>query len=234
MLFRSAMDKELSKVIMGQTLTAETSDKGGAYAQSKTHENVLADYQDSDQRLVKSVLERIAKIYAQINAPGVPAPGMDWFEEEDAKKEFADRDKTLSATGVKFTASYYQRQYNLQKDDFTIVAANNPPQPGKPTDSGQAGQFAEPGAVVFDAAQQALENMADTGITQASASLVKNEDLILQTVQESASYEEAMTKLLELYPRLSVDSLNTALEEALLAGEMFGVSQVKVKGGNNA
>lgn len=35
---RSAMDAEMSKVIMGQTLTAETSEKGGAYAQSKTHE----------------------------------------------------------------------------------------------------------------------------------------------------------------------------------------------------
>ena len=248
----SVMDKEISKVIVGQTLTAETSDKGGAYAQSKTHENVLADYQDSDQQLVKSVLNRIAKLYAEINSPGTEPPQMKWFEEEEPKKDFADRDKTLSATGLKFTRSYYRRQYNLADDDFDLQAGadsvgagckggvqtrpygthhngTNPngTSPYKPAPTPQA--FAEADAA-FTPEQQAVETLADDGIARAQRALAANEEAILKTVQNSSSYEEAMDKLLALYPSLSVEGVKTALEEALFAGMAFGVSQVRLPG----
>ena len=66
-----SMDAAMSKVIMGQTLTAEVGDKG-SYAVGKVHENVLHLYQSSDQKLVKTTLEDIAWLYGQVNAPGVP------------------------------------------------------------------------------------------------------------------------------------------------------------------
>jgi len=121
-----AMDAEISKVIMGQTLTAEIGDRG-SYAASKTHENVLDDYRQADQALVKGVMDTIAGLYRDVNAPGVPAPVFTWFETEDPQQDFAERDKTLTQGGrVRLTKSYYMRRYRFQEDDIEIVEAAQP------------------------------------------------------------------------------------------------------------
>lgn len=121
----SVMDKEISKVVVGQTLTAETSDTGGAYAQSKTHQDVLAAYQASDQALVRETMSRIAAIYTQVNSAGAAPPQFAWFEEDDPQQEFAARDKTLKETGVKFAKAYYVRRYGFKEDEIEVVEAGS-------------------------------------------------------------------------------------------------------------
>lgn len=79
---KTAMDAEMSKVIMGQTLTAEVADKG-TYAASKTHERVLDAYQEADARLVETAMNQVARIYAQLNTPGAPAPRFRFHEEDE-------------------------------------------------------------------------------------------------------------------------------------------------------
>ena len=118
-----AMNAEISKIIMGQTLTAEIGDKG-SYGASKTHENVLDDYRQADQALVKSVMDQIAEIYRDVNAPGAPAPVFTWFETEDPQQDFAERDKALTEGGrVRLTKSYYMRRYGFEEDDIEVALA---------------------------------------------------------------------------------------------------------------
>lgn len=137
---KTAMDSEMSKVIMGQTLTAEVGDKG-SLAAGKVHEDVLGDFRQGDQKLVKTAMENIARTYGQINAPGVPIPNFIWFEEEEPKKETAERDKTLTETGVKFKKNYFVRTYGLQDDDFDMTTpVPTPPEKDKETDDFAEGQ----------------------------------------------------------------------------------------------
>ena len=211
------MNAEISKVIQGQTLTTELG-KSGSYAAGKVHEGILEDYRQSDQKLVKTAIEEIAWLYGQINAPGVPTPVMIWMDEEDAKKEFSERDKLLTESGVRFTKSYYQRQYGLNDDDFEIVQD----QPGQSFSS-----FAETGGRnialdKFTPTQQALENMADKAIQQAAEAMKANEDKILNAIMSAESYEDAMQKLLELYPELDIDGLAGSLERAMLNAGLYG------------
>jgi len=221
----SVMDKEMSKVIMGQTLTAETSDKGGAYAQSKTHADVLADYQDSDQRLVKNVFERIAKLYAAVNASGVAAPTMDWFEEEDAKKEFAERDKTLSDTGVKFTKNYYQRQYDLQEDDFELdnstTAAGQGDNPTK-TGANAPQEFAEP-EDTSDLAELLTAKMA----VEADPEIALMVQTVRELVMSADSLEDIRDGLLGLYPEMHTEKLSQLMELALSGADLAGRMTVR-------
>ena len=49
-----------------------------------------------------------------------------------------------------------------------------------------------------------------------------NEDKILKAIMESASYEDAIQKLLELYPDLNIDGLAASLENAMLNAGIFG------------
>lgn len=117
---RSAMDAEISQVLMGQTLTAQVGENG-SYAASKTHAGVLDDYREADQRMVKSVMDEIGKTYRDINAPGVPAPVFSWFEIEDPQSDFAERDKTLADCGLKIKKAYYVRRYRFQDDEVEVA-----------------------------------------------------------------------------------------------------------------
>ncbi len=210
---KDAMDKEVSKVIMGQTLTAEVGDKG-SYAAGKVHEDVLDDYRESDQALVKTTMDEIATIYGQVNAPGVPTPKFIWFESEDPQKDFADRDKTITESGqVRLTKSYYMRRYGFQEDDIEIMdsTATATQQPGKQ-------EFAEPAG--FTAEQQAIEALVDHSLVKVDLTAV--EQSILEIVRNAASYEEAMEKLLELYPTMDMSSLREMAEQSMLAADLYG------------
>ena len=74
----------------------------------------------------------------------------------------------------------------------------------------------------FTPDQEALERLVDTVMTPASALLAGNEQAILEAVQSAASFEEAMQKVLELYPALSMDGLALELERAGFNADMFG------------
>lgn len=124
---KDAMDHEMSKVIVGQTLTSEPGEGGGgSYGLGKQHGETLEDIRAGDQKLIVSVMERISSIYAVVNGlhgregAGVEPPSFSWFEEDDPKKDFAERDKVVSETGVRFKKGYYVRQYGYKEDDFEI------------------------------------------------------------------------------------------------------------------
>ena len=205
------MNSEIAQVIMGQTLTAEIGDKG-SYGASKTHENVLDDYRRADQQLVKTTMEEVAGIYGQVNAPGVPAPTFSWFEEEDAKKDFANRDKVLTDGGLKLTESYYIRRYGFLKSDIAGV--------GEEKESlNKKADFSEIG---FVPEQQAVEDLADAVIPGAADGLKSNEELFIKIIEDSGSFDEAMQRLLEAWPALSMDDLAARLETTMLNAELFG------------
>lgn len=226
----AVMDGEISKAIMGQTLTAETSSTGGAYSQSKTHEEVLETYREADEKLVKTAMEEIAWLYGQINAPGVPTPTFDWWEEENPKKEFAERDKLLGEgdSRLRFTKTYYVRRYGLQEDDFELV---DPPAP-EPGPAAGGKEFAEGGE--FTPEQQALERLAEDGMTTGAAAFGANEELFVRLVRESSSYDEVMEKLLAAYPELTATALQESMEQVLLAGDLFGRWTVGQEGDDDA
>ncbi len=211
----NAMDAAMSKVIMGQTLTADVG-SSGSYAAGKVHENVLRLYQAADQKLVTSVFEDIAWHYGQINAPGVPSPLFTWFEEEDIQESRAARDNVLSQTmgrsGYRFTAGYFQKQYSLADDDIERI----------PEQTDQAPEFAEGGGRPSATWQAAVDDLAASAVEDASGAFKGNEDLLLKAVQESSSYEAAVEKLLALYPALETAEFEEMLGRAIAAADFYG------------
>lgn len=223
--FNGAMDAEISKVIMGQTLTAEVGDKG-SYAAAKTHENVLDVYREADQRLVKSTMDEIARIYAQVNAPGVPAPAFSWFEQEEPQKDFADRDKTLADSGVKFKKAYYVRRYGLKEDEFEVTDGLTGPA-GQTGLTGQkqnkAGDFAE---TTTD--QPGLDDLIeDKMAAEADKEIAAMVERVRELVMTAGSLEEIRDGLIDLYPRISDDQLARALSLGLTGAELAGRLDVR-------
>ena len=113
------MNTEISKAILGQTLTTEIGSTG-SYAASNTHMQVRQDIVDSDKKLVEGVINQLIQWIYEINFANVEVPVFELYEPEDVDLTLAQRDKILSDTGVKFTKEYFIKNYGLEEEDFDI------------------------------------------------------------------------------------------------------------------
>ena len=113
------MNAEISKAILGQTLTTEVGSMG-SYAAANTHMQVRKDIIASDQKLVESVINKLIRWIYEINFPNAEIPVFSMYEEEEVDLTLAQRDKVLSETGVQFTKEYFIKNYGLEEEDFEI------------------------------------------------------------------------------------------------------------------
>jgi phage gp29-like protein len=220
--FNGAMDAEISKVIMGQTLTAEVGDTG-SYAAAKTHENVLEVYREADQQLAKTTMDEIGKTYGAIRAPGVPAPTFSWFEEEEPRKDFADRDKTLADSGVKFKKPYYVRRYGLKEDEFEISDGGLRNADLTATAKGKSGEFAEDNPLSAIQDPQSLDDLLEDKLAaEADPEIDAMVAKVRELVMSAGSLEAIRDGLIGLYPQISDDQLAQALSLGLTGADLAG------------
>ena len=122
------MNAEISKAILGQTLTTEVG-ATGSYAAANTHMQVRQDIIDSDKKLVEEIINQLIKWIYEINYSNNDVPVFEMFAPEDVDLTLAQRDKILYDTGVKFTKEYFIKNYGLEDEDFEIredVIPSNP------------------------------------------------------------------------------------------------------------
>ena len=113
------MNSEISKAILGQTLTTEIGTTG-SYAASNTHMAVRQDIIDADKKLVEKTVNQLIQWIYEINFANAEVPVFELYEPEDVDLTLAQRDKILSDTGVKFTKEYFIKTYGLEEEDFDI------------------------------------------------------------------------------------------------------------------
>lgn len=222
---------EISKVLVGQTLSTELDSKGGSRAAAETHSSLRDEIVDADGKLVARVMNRLFAWITEVNlGPAVPAPKFKWVEESEPPREWS----LIAARAVRSMPGIVPKRWAYDKfgigeeyrDDTEMVAALQ----GDSGDefSGRPAAFARDDD--FTKEQQALEALADKSIGEAVSALADNEAKILAAVQGANSYEEAMDKLLALYPDLDVRQLDDVLARTLLAADMFGRATVQEEG----
>ncbi|MGE4402838.1 MAG: DUF935 domain-containing protein [Desulfobulbus sp.] len=212
---RNAMDAEISQVLMGQTLTAQVGETG-SYAASKTHEDVLEDYREADQRLVKDVMDEIGKIYRDINAPDTPAPVFTWFESEDPQADFAERDKALTESGLKIKKAYYVRRYGFNEDEIEVGEPEGG-QDKQPQKTGGKQDFAEGEGQT--SIEDALLAWAKEHSAQPAASMIDAAEQLLGQVE---SLEEFRDRLIELFAASEPEQLGEIMARLDLLGNLAG------------
>ena len=117
------MNSEISKAILGQTLTTEVNNKG-SYAASKTHMDVRKDIIDADKRIVERTLNQLIYWIYELNFAGQSdIPLFTMYEEEDVDLTLAQRDKILADAGVKFTKNYLMKTYGFEDKDIEVQEA---------------------------------------------------------------------------------------------------------------
>jgi len=221
-------NKEISKVILGQTLTTEVSKEGGSYAASKTHEGVREDIGDLDKKLAASVInEQIIRHLVSLNFSGAAAPVYDFFEEEAVKKELAERDKDLVEQGVRFKKHYYTRVYNIPDEEFEVGFPGRPapdsradrreaPAPESPPEAGAA----EHAEARPDPDQEAVDELIDGAAEQMTFEGLAAP--VIEAIEQAESFEEIRERLAELYGEMDGAEFEELLAQAIFAANMFG------------
>lgn len=208
-------DKEVSKALLGQTLTTDIG-SSGSYAASKTHSETKGAIIDSDRILVETVINQLIRWVDDLNfGQSGGHPSFVLYEEEDVDQNIADRDKTLTETGVKFTKMYYLRTYGFAEDEIEIAApaAETPAQP--PLELAESADR--------DEADDAADAVTDAQLQKSLEAALKP---VFGLMEQSDSFEDALGKLAGLYPRLNTAELEDTLARAMFVMETAGRLQI--------
>lgn len=222
---KDACNADISKAILGQTLTTELSSTG-SLAAAQTHNEVRKDIILSDARIIEETLNQIVRWTIDQNfGQDVIAPAFRFSEPEEVNKQLAERDTLLSGIGVRFTPKYIQRAYNLGEKDFTIV------------EPGPAPTFASsvaPDRIRHLHHSSSIKDLLDKAAASAFPPELQQKIMegllkpVFDLIEKGESLEEIYEKLGELLPELDTDELQEVLDRACAAADMYGNSGGKI------
>lgn len=213
-IFEKLIDKmnaEISKAILGQTLTTEIG-SSGSYAASNTHFAVRQDIIDSDRKLVEKTINQLLQWIYEINFTNQDAPVFEMYQEEDVDLTLAQRDKIISECGVKFTKEYFIKAFGYDAEDFEIIE-------NAPSDS-QFSQFKEEpeieGQVQID---ELFKFLSETELSSQAQKMLNPLISLLETCE---SFEDAKELLTD--KNLKSKQFEQSLQKALFLCELQGRS----------
>lgn len=200
---------EINIALLGQD---QTTDKDTNHASASAGLEVTDDIRDS--RIVESTFNLLIKWVVELNFGDVPAPKFELFKnEESGTKDQADRDKTLSDSGVKFTPQYWKRTYGLEDGDI-VETPQNPPMPSERasadfaehdhTDAGLIINTLAPDAGRLNAQGQAL-----------TAALVAE-------IQKGETEDNILDRLAEAFPNMDDADLQNELARVIFLSDLVG------------
>jgi phage gp29-like protein len=125
-----AANKEISKAVLGQTLTTDIG-KAGSCAAAQAHNLVREDLAAADRRRISACFNRLAAVWTLYNyGADVAPPAFEFVKDEDLQTDRAKRDAKLYAIGWRPKKSYIAREYEIPEEDFDIAKPPAAKEPG--------------------------------------------------------------------------------------------------------
>lgn len=200
---------EINVAMLGQNQTTE---KESNRASAEAGAEVTKDIRDGDAGIVASALNACIRLVVDLNfGVDVVAPLYELWEQEEIDKTLAQRDKSLTESGVRFTDAYWKRTYNLEDGD---LAAS--PEPAA------SSEFAEP------TLKPILDQVAlDQVITSLPAELLQEQSeqvtaSVIDALLRARTDTEALGLLAEAYPTMDDQALQENLTRLLFVANIWG------------
>lgn len=199
------MNGEISKAVLGQTLTTQMG-ANGSRAASETHKDVQDELTDADCDLLSEVIYQLSSWIVALNLPGARPPHV-WREkpdEEDLNTK-AERDGKVKALGFKPSLEYIQRTYG---DEWEAAAPVTTPAPGA--------AFAAPGD------GDAIDGLVEELLADWQPAMRPTIDQIMKAAEASADTEQFLARLADLAVNLDLTELVDALAKGTFAAYAAG------------
>ncbi|MDR2048006.1 MAG: DUF935 domain-containing protein, partial [Treponema sp.] len=247
-----ASNKEISKAVLGQTLTTDIG-SAGSYAAAQAHNLVRQDLAASDRRRISTCFNRLASVWTFYNyGAGVLPPAFEFVKDEDLQKDRAERDAKLYAIGWRPKKTYIEREYEIPGEDFDIpenaaqgmqnrtaarrfascpcgcggsIAKHNFFQECKPSlfASKEEKQKAKDRRLINEFAKQMLEAGQDE--------IDKSVEAYADALGTADDYEDAFEALVSAYKKRSLDDFTSIIDNVRFAAQGIGEAS---EGGRHA
>jgi phage gp29-like protein len=232
-----AANKEISKAVLGQTLTTDIG-KAGSYAAAQAHNLVREDLAAADRRRVSACFNRLAAVWTLYNygADAAP-PAFEFVKDEDLQADRAERDVKLYAAGWRPKKNYFVREYDMPEEDFDVAAP----------DGNDGGAFSQKsnGCSCGTLVKQNIFSKLKAAFTGKEAGLQKKDrrlmrefrDMMLEAGQEAVdeqienyvdalgnvdNFEDARTALFDTYSENDYGKLAALVDEVRFAAQGLG------------
>lgn len=234
--FARYCDEQISKAILGQTLTSDSG--GGSYAQSKTHNDVRHDLVVADCKALASTLRRdLIRPLCLFNFgedKRIPRIRFDCEESEDLMQTANILGLLIEKTGLRVPVSYLYKKFSIpEPEGDEEIAAPRPVNAGM----GMAAfkQDAPPslinlkneGAAPFGA-QERIDKLADTAAAQSTGIFPEMFAPVLKLLDRADSLEQ-LRELMEsdeevaaLYNSMPDAGLEALLQKAMTYANLEG------------
>jgi len=212
------MNAEISKAILGQTLTTEIGEKG-SYAASQTHMQVRKDLIDADKKLVENTINQLIRWIYELNFNSSDIPTFEMYEPENVDLTLAQRDKILSDTGVRFTKEYFIKNYGFEEEDIEIREIHAYPQFAEVAKFSEHTEQSENEPADYGQAQlgELFKFIAEAELCETAQSLLNP---LIALIESCESYED-LTEILN-ENNLKSKKFEQDLQKALFLCELQG------------
>lgn len=212
-------NSEISKAMLGQTLTTEVGDKG-SYAASKTHSGIRDDIIDADRKIGARIMNMLTQWTFDINFGSGSRPKFLFYEEEEVDQALATRDKTLADTGqIRFTKKYFVTNYGFAEDDIEMDGGSQP----KPEEFAASDGNTDSGIETERQAREDVDGLID-GLPDTALQAQMEETLkpLIDMINGAKDYNEILSKLAGLYTDMNTDQLEKLLERLIFLTDVWG------------
>lgn len=225
-------NEEVSKAILGQTLTTQLDEKGGSRAAAQVHMDVRSEIVMSDERIVVKTFNKLIRWIIDLNfGSSTDYPKFVLFAEEDVDLATAQRDEIVSRfSGRRLSADYLSRTYGYQEGDLEEpTPAPVPPAPAPDSSPAAFSEFADGTRRAASAigkivqSQKRVDALADHFTPEELQSFAESAlTPVIEMLRESADFSDAMERLAELFPAMNTEALQKTLQKAMYVAELEG------------
>lgn len=220
------MDCQISKAVLGQTLTTEVKG-GGSYAASQTHNDVREDILKADADLLCECLNAtLIPWIVDYNWAGVTDYPKCWIrvKDDECQKELAERDKiVVGDLGVDVAMKYFYEKYNIPEpskgEKLVNLAVSGSVSEGKEIDRPDFTEFSEQG-------QDNLDSAVKKSIHEAIPVFKEYLDEIREFLLKAKSLKAADKKILKLWDTFDRKKLAKVIASALYEADQTGVTAI--------
>jgi len=233
--FARYCDEQISKAILGQTLTSDSG--GGSYAQSKTHNDVRHDLVVADCKALASTLRRdLIRPLCLFNfgeGKRIPRIRFDCEESEDLMQTANILGLLVEKTGLRVPVSYLYKKFSIpepEADEEVAAprAAAGPSvlpfkqEPPAPTIALKAGADAGPGT------QAHIDRLADAAVRRGAGSFKKAFAPILKIIENAGSLEELRDMMEDtdtvaaVFKEMDVTDVEELLQKVMIYADLEG------------
>lgn len=209
------MDRQISKAVLGQTLTTEIG-SAGSFAASQTHDEVRHDILQADSDLLCEVLNNtIVRWLVDYNFAGIVAYPRFWMrtDEEQDLKPLAERDEILVAKiGLPVSRRYFYDKYDIPEPENEADLVQ--PAAGAPQFSEVAQRIAGP--------QRAVERLVENSMAPAETALGALARPIQKIVREASSLDDVRERLFGAYGDMDAAEFEDLIARVLFTAELYG------------